>query len=968
MRSLGTVVLLLLALQGAAESPRRYIVELAPNVRIRGDAEARGERRFRVRREFSRVLNGAAIELAEGVSIDEIKSLPYVTRVTPDAIVTAYGARDGTATASKTALPPHSTAAGAGIVVAVIDTGVDRFHPALTGKVVGGWDFVNDDDDAMDDHSHGTHVAGIIAASSPAMTGVAPGVSLLAYKVLDRTGKGDMSAVVAGIDRAVADGADVINLSLGTGGHPDDPMARAVDAATAAGVVVVVAAGSTGEFHTIGSPGVAATAITVGAWANATTIADFSSRGPANRSGAIKPELLAPGVSILSTVLNGKFGHSSGTSMAAPYVAGLAALLRAEHGEWTPARVKSALVSTALPIATEEVMSQGTGRVDVDRAFASVITVAPVQINFGLDGDVAPLWSSTRTLALRNDGGETRTIRLLNESALTIRMTPEEVTLAPGESRDVEVAIDIDHRLVGKPQTRSFSFGGWILLDWEDGDARVPWSFVRAARAVVTYPEVRPLVLWNTGERYGSLALEANGVEALLEPAVYDMVAVTEHEGDVRVFVSEEQAITGEVMFALSAADAKHEVRLDGVDSRGLPLESPAVRARFVLPDASVVLPSFGRMLHTSSFSPKYALLATESAFDERTTTMHVVQHAPARGIDEDVTLRNQPSEFLGDEVRLRFPTAVPREIRVMPRDWSRRPGDVGSVPQWFTTTSNGSVWTMRVLMTPEHAGDVVSGVQISAAENAGGAYPEIITPMIRRDGESFFAAWGFSRPPVADTTLDFGGGAPLGVTRLVATPDSVRGFCEVRGEGGELLRGVATLYRITNANDVEVAKGDVAYQSLFSALPGAGQYRAELRMGESTIRMQFTTTTATAATLPSVTSFAVSHDSLVFSAADFEGETYRRVPEDLTKVFFRRRGGSTWVQLTALRIDEEEGTYEELVRLPYGNVYRVDLADALRISRDIEIAIELTDTDGNSTTSTTPVVLPAARRRAVRR
>ncbi|MGZ8781210.1 MAG: S8 family peptidase, partial [Thermoanaerobaculia bacterium] len=712
MRSLGTVLFLLLTLQGAAESPRRYIVELAPNARMRGDAEPRGERRFRVRREFSRVLNGAAIELAEGASIDDIARLPYVTRVTPDAIVTAYGQPADLARSMTMRVRTHG---GEGVVVAVIDTGVDRFHPALAGKVIGGYDFVNDDDDPMDDHRHGTHVAGIIAASSPAMTGVAPGVSLLAYKVLDHTGNGEMSAIVAGIDRAVADGADVINLSLGTGGHPDDPMARAVDAATAAGVIVVVAAGNAGEFHTIGSPGVAATAITVGAWESATTIADFSSRGPANRSGAIKPELLAPGVSILSTVLNGEFGHSSGTSMAAPYVAGVAALLRAEHAEWTPARVKAALVSTALPIATEEVMSQGTGRIDADRAFASVITVAPVQINFGLDGDIAPLWSSTRTLALRNDGGETRTIRLRNESALTIRMTPEEVTLAPGESRDVEVAIDIDHRLIGKPQTRSFSFGGWIVLEWDGGDARVPWAFVRAARAVVTYPDVRPLVLWNTGERYASLALEANGVEALLEPSVYDMVALTERESDVRIFVSEEQAITGEVVFALSAADAKHAVRLDGVDSRGLPLEAPAVRARFVLPGTSVVLPSFGRTLHTSSFSPKYALLATESAFEAGTTTMHVVQHAPVRGIDADVTLRNQPSEFLGDEVRLQFSSAVPRSIRVMPRDWPRRPGDFGPVPQWFTTTSNGSVWTMRVLMTPEHAGDHVSGVQIAA-------------------------------------------------------------------------------------------------------------------------------------------------------------------------------------------------------------------------------------------------------------
>ncbi|HEX6096582.1 MAG TPA: S8 family serine peptidase [Thermoanaerobaculia bacterium] len=929
MKSFLSILVLLSGLQVLADTPRRYIVEYTPGVR----AQLRGERRFQVRREFSRVLNGAAIELADGVSIDQITRLPYVARVTPDAIVTAYGREDAGGTAAwKPAL--RAADGGQGIVVAVIDTGVDHQHPALAGKVIGGYDFVNDDDDPMDDHRHGTHVAGIIAASSSTMNGVAPGVSLLAYKVLDQIGNGEMSAIVAGIDRAVADGADVINLSLGMGGHPGDPMARAVDAATAAGVVVVVAAGNAGEFHSIGSPGVAATAITVGAAETATTLAEFSSRGPTNRSGAIKPEVLAPGVAILSTVPDGQFGHSSGTSMAAPYVAGVAALLRAAHPEWTPARVKAALVSTALPLAGEEVMAQGAGRVDLARASASDLVVAPVQINFGLDGGIAPLWSSTRTLTLRNDSGMARTVRVRNESALTIRMTPEEVTLGPGSSRDVELAIEVDHRILGKPPTRSFSFGGWVVLEWDGGDARVPWAFVRAGRAVVTYPGARPQVVWNTGERYGSIAVEAGGVEALLEPGVYDLVAMTEREGDVRVFVAEERAVTGDVLFALTETDAPHAVTLDGVDARGLPLESPAVRARFVLPETSLVLPPFGRTVHTSAFSPKYALLAIEASFDGG--TMHVVQHPPVRGLSGDVTLRNQPADFAEEDVRLRFPDARERSIVLLPRDWPRRQNDFGPAPQPFSTAATGSAWTLRLRMTAEHEGDHAGGVQMAAFPGEA-AVPELITPMIRRDAGGFFGSWSFVRGPVADSSLDYGAGAIHAVAQLTVTESALVGTYEIRGEGGELYRSKPTTYRVLDASGAEVAKGEVLFQSLFVPLPGAGPYRAELKTGQSVMTLRFMAGGA----VPSLKSFAVDGASLVFSA------------DGAPAVFFRRRGAMSWVQLSPVG---ENG------------VYRVDLEDVVRVSRDVEVAIELTGQNGNSASWVTPVMIPAAKRQAVRR
>ena len=161
-----------------------------------------------------------------------------------------------------------------------------------------------------------------------------PDVSFLAYKVLSSFGSGSFSDVIAGIERATDpdgdpntdDAADIINMSLGGGGNPDDSVSQAVDPASALGVAVVISAGNSGSrYQSIGSPGVARTAITVGATDDNDVIAGFTSRGPVPGEWAIKPDVVAPGVSILSAVpKEGVLGDPSGylrlsgTSMAAP--------------------------------------------------------------------------------------------------------------------------------------------------------------------------------------------------------------------------------------------------------------------------------------------------------------------------------------------------------------------------------------------------------------------------------------------------------------------------------------------------------------------------------------------------------------------------------------------------------------------------------------------------------------------------
>ncbi|HYK01864.1 MAG TPA: S8 family serine peptidase [Thermoanaerobaculia bacterium] len=1012
MRVLRLLSLFILALPLFAEESRRYIVEfhrgaIAPQ--LHEDAP-----RLRVRRQFSRTFRGAAIELQPGQSIADIEQLPYVAGVYRDEIVHAYGAQlEGVLR-----FPPPGplaqddsvavrASAGNGVVVAVLDTGIDRTHPALQGKVIGGWDFVNDDADAMDDNRHGTHVAGIIAAESNQVTGVAPGVSLLAYKVLNAGGNGNASGIIAALERALdpngdgstVDRADIANLSLGTRGHPDDPLSRAVENAIAHGMVVVVAAGNDALNHMIGTPAGAPSAITVGASfrteQQVTMVAEFSTRGPATQSGAIKPDLLAPGVNVLSTGLNHQFIQLSGTSMATPYVAGHAALLLEQHPDWTPARIKAALVTTAIPLPNEEVMTQGTGNIDVARAVANEVVAAPTQLNFGLDGTTAATWNASRRINVRNEGTTARTIRANvtgTSAAIAIAFEPAEFTLAPGESRDVDVTIDVDHALLGKPATPSFSFGGLVTLQW-DGDAvRLPWNFIRSGRVTVHFDGAFPLVAWTTEEeQYASyMPITANAAEVLVEPGEYDLYVAAEHEGSVWLVVREQQHIEGDLVLPLSAADAPHAVQLAAGDERGIAFPegngTTTLHSKFVrllLPNGNgLVLPAPGASLfYSSPFSERIGLLATQAYVDTSTRTMYVAQHAPIRNLDGDATLVTSPADYASQELRLRFPAGVTkREVSIRPRDWPRRIYELGPIPSLLTTTATGDEWIGTLYMTREQHPDYVGGLQFAASTDRD--QPGLFgmnTPVIRRNAHGFFATRGFDETElpvyaVAGEALEFGSGVLHSYARLTANENGLSGDPELAGARNEIRRAEkeTTTYRVKDAGGAEVAKGTVGVGSFFAPLHRRGRFTAELnvnryeldgRPGTATLTAGFDTTNGTAY-LPTLTSLAIldgqgrhattlprnGNGTLVFSAAAHEELSYRRVVSDATNVFFRRRGTNTWVQLTPVQLGEEDGAQEGQGRPPAGVIYRVDLADALRLPEgEIELRIEVSNDQGNT-------------------
>jgi subtilisin family serine protease len=283
---------------------------------------------------------------------------------------------------------------GTGVTVAVLDTGIDAGHPDLAGKVVAEQDFT-ESGTANDRHGHGTHVAGIAAGTGAEFTGVAPGAALLNAKVVGDDGTGLTSDIIAGMEWAVAQDADVVNLSLGgPASDGTDPLSQAVNELTAAhDVLFAVAAGNSGPSdHTVTSPGAADAALTVGSVDKAGELAASSGRGPRLGDFAVKPDLTAPGVDITSARADGTelgppvgddYTTISGTSMATPHVAGAAAILRQAEPELTAAQLKARLVGSAAPHPERDVYQQGTGLLDVPAALDPPVEAPAAPVDLG---------------------------------------------------------------------------------------------------------------------------------------------------------------------------------------------------------------------------------------------------------------------------------------------------------------------------------------------------------------------------------------------------------------------------------------------------------------------------------------------------------------------------------------------------------------------------------------------------------
>lgn len=385
---LATVFSLGLALTShtqAQNGPERYIVSFDEGYIVNESARNALENNGAQVVKELQLVNGFVVLLPEKASAERLTHIEGVQVVEVDAKVQAFAPPGGctpwpeckndptpSPTPSPTPAPSEtiewgvdridaelswSQSTGLNVDVAILDTGIDADHEDLSANLQGGVNFVSnppwkpaDPNKWNDDNGHGTHVAGIVAAAQNGVgvIGVAPNANLYAVKVLDRNGSGYISTIIEGIEWAMNNNIEIINMSLGSSSD-SQTLHDAVDSAYNAGIVIIAAAGNSGDgnpsTNEVGYPAKYSSVVAVGA-------TDVADNAPSWSSTGEEVEVAAPGVSVRSTWNNGSYDSISGTSMASPHAAGVAALILSANPNLSPEQVRSLMQSTADDLGT----------------------------------------------------------------------------------------------------------------------------------------------------------------------------------------------------------------------------------------------------------------------------------------------------------------------------------------------------------------------------------------------------------------------------------------------------------------------------------------------------------------------------------------------------------------------------------------------------------------------------------------
>jgi len=968
------------AQSGARATLERFRRDLTPSL----TAHSAAPRRAAIEREYVNTLSGAAV-VVDHETLALVRRLPYVSRVTPDAPVKGL-VEPGVAAVRAPEVWAELGTRGAGVTVAIIDTGVDYLHPMLGGgigpgyKVAGGHDFVNDDADPMDDAGHGTHVAGIVAANSSELLGVAPDAKLIAYKVLGMFGDGQMSNVIAALERCVdpngdgdfSDRVDVANLSLGGAGNPDDPVSRAADAAVAAGVVVVAAAGNAGAAQSIGSPGAAQRAITVGAVdAAGSMVLPFSSRGPSAVRYALKPDVVAPGASVISTRAGGGTIGMSGTSMAAPHVAGVAALLRALHPAWTPDDIKSALVSTAHATPDANVMAAGAGLVDARRAAAAAVAIVPASLSFAMTDGSTALTSQQMTFTVTNRAEDARTFRAAASGlrdGLSLNVAPREWTLNPGEERMVRVTLEVDHAKIPFPEDRSFAYGGMIEVETGGVPLHVPWAFAKGLRLQVRYAgdDFAAAIAWDEdGPLEAVPYVDVNVFEMLVMPGSWDIAVLTSplDRRPPALMLFENQQLRTSREYAVSDADAPFLASFHSYDETGAPLQPagqtlcgsfravtiPARKRGMILWS-----PEGAFDLRLGAMNNAVEIAGIDTCFDPSSARAHHVQYEKSYGIAANVQRSAGGTALVSRMIEARFPPPLSGERFLT----FRAPAYLDSVPAGFGLELSAQVeerqWTGTVWITPEPEGALqfLPSFVIQTRIPGGGTQIEG-APMRVVSGTIETFRGRDAATPVSAGALELGSGpfAP----RFTLEPYNANLFISPRAAGplDEELWTDSNQELYDEAGNV-IARGFILIdpQSLGRRLMFMQEEMTHAVLGFPA-RMTLTATFGGAdedRDAPSLTSIAIVDGArkriaelipsrakahLLFSASDAS------LLEGRTSVAVRPSGGDAWTSLPVTVTGHEDQSRDELGREPRGTLFETRLPLLADGPYDLEIRVE---------------------------
>lgn len=961
-----------------------------------------------IRRTLHGLFFGASVELPEDL-FDHVAALSYVKAVHADDKVSTCLDESVHIIRADSVWTDYGTR-GSGVKVAIIDTGIDYTHPALGGgfgpgyKVIGGYDVIDDDDDPIDVFGHGTHVAGIVAADSEDVTGVAPDCSLIAIKVFSLNLPTFDSDVIAGIERAVdpdADGdtsdrADIANMSIGSPrGEPDGPVSVAVDNATRLGLTSCVAAGNQGWYYMLDSPGVARTAITVGGTDKADKWATFSSRGPVQWTASLKPDVMAPGQDITSTLPGGGYAPMSGTSMATPHVAGACALLKALHPDWTPQQIKSALMTTAVDIGVD-VMTQGAGRIDALNAARVKTFAAPSSLSFGLDDGTTSTWRITRTVTVSNAALTPQQYGVTFSGlrgGVRLKALPASFELGAGQAREVSVTLTVDNGTVPFPKDRSLGYSGSVIVSGSKDQLHLPWAFVKARRVQIVADKMGSFDFFD--DAFLAYAFGKKEFRFIAPRGEFSMISGRFlSEPWVARFVTEGPISTrdGSARVNVSFAQADNAIALNGVDNQGRLLSSlqgSETEYSIVSPKGSMrpgwALSNFPGKVYFSDFSNEFGIKVAQFHLDlAEAHQIHLVEHALSNGLHGDVSVSNSPSDFVTQRIRADFSrnaTAPALDFALVNAFLTREHGAI-SFSGHAPTSVTGSSWEGTAYLTPPKTSSSRQftqryGTAVLALDSIDQP-PYFSTAPILVTGNGMSSYWGYRPPPGTCVFPDGGemrfGGAPPVYPRFftvnnIIGKSNIYVAAEFHGELDEFRASDAmnATFALRDKAGRKIASGPLVqlqpmdvdpgrYElevkpSYDNAQPGgAARMVASFDLGGTDANAPVLTSLKllTSAGLPAAVVAGTTPEKLRFSAADYAWDeffepTYQKGWLDDVHAYYRVCGTGSWIALPLTLVTEDA----DFKPLPVGFVWESALPPLTGCKLDLKIMVR--DNAGNS-------------------
>ncbi len=431
--------------------------------------------------------------------------------------------------------------------------------------------------------------------------------------------------------------------------------------------------------ESVGSPGTARLAITVGAVDSLDERPEYSSKGPASGTFAIKPDVMAPGDAITSLAPGGGTTVKSGTSMAAPMAAGIAALLISRSKSLTPAEIKAILMNSSRDLGLP-VMKQGSGRIDALRALDLMTIAHPAALSFGLDDPEQAVWTVTDTVTVENrDDALQNYVWTVSGTGNGVQLTaqPAAFALAPHAVRTVLITLTVDNTMVPIVDEDIRIRDGMIFLKGTTDTIGIPWAFARTSRMLLAFGEP-PSFFVGAGENSAILPMSARfgpKVQWLdkarvqvagANPGSYDLLV--RYPAGGALVVREQIPFQTSATVTVSPTEAIHIVRLDGRDDAGAPFPQSGKTFRTLvatLPSGYALyahFPEGSPTLPVSSASPRILFHPIESHFDMKDRGRVVLpQYLSFAGMSASRVLGPSGQGYVRGNLDFAVPGGMPR-------------------------------------------------------------------------------------------------------------------------------------------------------------------------------------------------------------------------------------------------------------------------------------------------------------------